>query len=68
MGSEMCIRDRFSIGGVVGIHLNSNMITVKSDGSELSTEELIETISDLHLFYGNGFEDVSGDEKVDSDT
>ena len=44
------------------------MITVKSDGSELSTEELIETISDLHLFYGNGLEVASEDEKVDSDT
>lgn len=66
--SDELARRLFSIGGVVGVHLNSNMITVKSDGSELSTEELIETISDLYLFYGNELEDVSGDEKVDLDT
>ena len=44
------------------------MITVKSDGSELSTEGLIETISDLHLFYGDGVEVANDDEKVDLDT
>ena len=44
------------------------MITVKSDGSELSTERLIETISDLHIFYGDGTEVEGDDEKVDSDT
>ena len=58
----------FSLEGVAGIHLNSNMITVKSDGSELSIEELIETISDLHIFYNDGIEVANDDEKVDLDT
>ena len=44
------------------------MITVKSDGSELSIEELIETISDLHIFYNDGIEVANDDEKVDLDT
>ena len=43
------------------------MITVKSDGSELSVEGLIETISDLHLFYNDELEVVNDDEKVESD-
>ena len=66
--SDELARRLFSIRGVVGIHLNSNMITVKSDGSELSIEELIETISDLHIFYNDGMEVANDDEKVDLDT
>jgi hypothetical protein len=66
--SDELARRLFSLEGVVGVHLNSNMITVKSDGSELSTDRLIETISDLHLFYSDGLEAASDDETVDSDT
>ena len=66
--SDELARRLFSLEGVAGIHLNSNMITVKSDGSELSIEELIETISDLHIFYNDGMEVANDDEKVDLDT
>ena len=66
--SDELARRLFSLEGVTGIHLNSNMITVKSDGSELSIEELIETISDLHIFYNDGIEVANDDEKVDLDT
>ena len=66
--SDELARRLFSLAGVAGIHLNSNMITVKSDGSELSIEELIETISDLHIFYNDGIEVANDDEKVDLDT
>ena len=66
--SDELARRLFSLEGVAGIHLNSNMITVKSDGSELSIEELIETISDLHIFYNDGIEVANDDEKVDLDT
>ena len=66
--SDELARRLFSLEGVAGIHLNSNMITVKSDGSELSIEELIETISDLHIFYNDGMEIANDDEKVDLDT
>ena len=65
--SDEIARRLFSLDGIVGIHLNSNMITVKSDGSELSVEGLIETISDLHLFYNDELEVVNDDEKVESD-
>ncbi len=65
--SDELARRLFSLDGIVGIHLNSNMITVKSDGSELSVEGLIETISDLHLFYNDELEVVNDDEKVESD-
>ena len=66
--SDELARRLFSLEGVAGIHLNSNMITVKSDGSELSIEELIETISDLHIFYNDGIEVADDDEKVDLGT
>ena len=66
--SDELARRLFSLEGVAGLHLNSNMITVKSDGSELSIEELIETISDLHIFYNDGMEVANDDEKVDLDT
>ena len=65
--SDELARRLFSLDGIVGIHLNSNMITVKSDGSELSVEGLIETISDLHLFYNDELVVVNDDEKVESD-
>ena len=66
--SDELARRLFSLEGVACIHLNSNMITVKSDGSELSIEELIETISDLHIFYNDGMEVANDDEKGDLDT
>ena len=66
--SDELARRLFSLEGVAGIHLNSNMISVKSDGSELSIEELIETISVLHIFYNDGIEVANDDEKVDLDT
>ena len=36
--------------------------------SEISTDELIRTISDLHLFYTDGVEVPSDDEIVNSDS
>ena len=44
------------------------MITVESDVVDLSTDELIETISDLYLFYTDGTEVPSEDEIVNSDS
>jgi len=66
--SDELARRLFSLGGIVGIHINSNMITVESDASEISTDELIRIISDLHLFYTDGVEVPSDDEIVNSDS
>ena len=66
--SDELARRLFSLGGIVGIHINSNMITVESDASEISTDELIRIISDLHIFYTDGVEVPSDDEIVNSDS
>ena len=66
--SDELARRIFSLGGILGVHINSNMITVESDVVDLSTDELIETISDLYLFYTDGTEVPSEDEIVNSDS
>ena len=53
-------RRLFELGGISGIHINSNMITVEST-PDLNVDRVVEAIAGLHLYYPEGTE-VSGDD------
>jgi hypothetical protein len=54
-------RRLFQRGGISGIHINSNMITVELAGG--GAEGIAEIIADLHTFYVEGVE-VPSDEEL----
>lgn len=49
-------RRLFGLGGIAGIHINSNVITMEAFTVGLDTDLVAETISQLHLFYVDGVE------------
>jgi hypothetical protein len=47
-------RRLFARGGIAGVHVNANMVTVEL--SAHGTEGIFEVIADLHLYYVEGVE------------
>ena len=56
-------RRLFDLGGIAGIHVNSNIITVEASIADLDVDGVAETIAELHLYYVDGVE-VPSDEEL----
>ena len=56
-------RRLFGLGGIAGIHVNSNIITVEASIVGLDADRVAETIAELHLYYVDGVE-VPSDEEL----
>ena len=56
----------FDLDGVLGIHINSNMITVETAEEEFSRAAVVEVIAGLHLYYVDGVTVPSDDELTEA--
>ena len=56
-------RRLFDLGGIAGIHVNSNIITVEASTADLDVDGVAEIIAELHLYYVDGVE-VPSDEEL----
>ena len=56
-------RRLFDLGGIAGIHVNSNIVTVEASTAGLDADRVAETIAELHLYYMDGVE-VPSDEEL----
>ena len=56
-------RRLFNLGGITGIHVNSNIITVEASTADLDIDGIAETIAELHIYYVDGVE-VPSDEEL----
>ena len=56
-------RRLFDVGGIAGIHVNSNIITVEASTADLDADRAAGTIAELHLYYVDGVE-VPSDEEL----
>ncbi|MDP6106033.1 MAG: hypothetical protein QF367_03505 [Acidimicrobiales bacterium] len=45
-------RRLFALGGIAGVHVNANMVTVEL--ADHGTEGIVDVIADLHLYYVEG--------------
>ena len=55
-------RRLFGLDGIAGIHINSNMITVELSATSFDSDQAVQAISELHLYWEEGMELPDDDE------
>ena len=60
-------RRLFDRGGITGVHVNGNVVTVELDEAEAEAEGIDEVIASLYLYWVEGVEVPSDDELMGAD-
>ena len=60
-------RRLFDRGGIAGVHVNGNVVTVELTEAEAEAEGIDEVIASLYLYWGEGVEVPSDDELMGAD-
>ena len=60
-------RRLFDRGGIAGVHVNGNVVTVELTEAEAEAEGIDEVIASLHLYWVEGVEVPSDDELMGAD-
>ena len=56
-------RRLFDLGGIAGVHVNSNIITVEASTDDFDADRIAGAIAGLHLYYVDDVE-MPGDEEL----
>ena len=65
--ADVLARRRFDRGGITGVHVNGNVVTVELTEAEAEAEGIDEVIASLYLYWVEGVEVPSDDELMGVD-